>query len=503
MSATLVVTALASAGAQDTRSAPLYEIGGSADELLRLRQLSDTAATRNILLRSTSRMTAGADTVRSRAVVFLLPELRVVSNSALPYGPNDGSLRASRGLSAMLSVGADLRLGRLRLVLAPEVVAEQNTPYQTIPYPLNATPPRSSWANPFHPLPESIDLPLRFGDSEHRRLTPGQSSASLDLGAVTAGVATENHWWGPGIRTAIVLSNNAAGFPHAFVRPRVPLATGFGVLDFDVIAGQVRESEYFDTADSNDTRTLSGLAFTWRPSGPPGLQLGGARLRLDGAEGHDQMSSLFGRWVFPAAGVETYAEWARFQDPRSLRDFLELPNHSQGYTLGLQWRRDLRHARVLRLHAEVSYLEPSTTFRIRPVTTSYTSAKVPQGFTHRGEVLGAAIGPGSSSQWVAADVFSGARRIGLFAARIRYDNATMLGPLVPELRRQDVTMLAGVRATAQLGGLHILAEFTDAVRLNYLFQGYIDDPILGTSKGVDITNRTLAVTLSSAPRIPR
>jgi hypothetical protein len=355
-----MVPALAPADAQGTRWAPLYGIGGNADELLRYRQLSDTTGTENILLRSTSRMTAPRPEAHREGVVFLLPELRTLVNSALPFSVNDGALRASRGINVTVSAGADVRLGALRVVLAPEFIAEQNDAYQTIPYPQNALTARNPWANPFHPPPESIDLPQRFGDASHRRVGFGQSSISLDLGSMTAGLASENRWWGPGIRNAIVLSNNASGFPHLFLRPRTPLATSAGVFDFDVLAGQVRESEYFDDDESNDTRTLTGLALTWRPSGPPGLQLGAARLRVDGSGAHDQMSSLFGRWVFPRAGFETYAEWARFQDPRSLRDFLELPNHSQGYTMGLQWRRALQRARALRLQAELSYLEPST-----------------------------------------------------------------------------------------------------------------------------------------------
>src|SRR5690606_16536278 len=60
----------------------------------------------------------------------------------------------------------------------------------------------------------------------------------------------------------------------------------------------------------------------------------------------DQILSLFARWVFPGAGFEAYAEWARFEQPASLRDLLTAPGHSQGYTLGLQWARPLPSALV-------------------------------------------------------------------------------------------------------------------------------------------------------------
>ena len=42
----------------------------------------------------------------------------------------------------------------------------------------------------------------------------------------------------------------------------------------------------------------------------------------------DQISVLFGRWVFAPHGLEIYGEWARFEQPASFRDFLEFPQHS-------------------------------------------------------------------------------------------------------------------------------------------------------------------------------
>src|SRR5207247_2379005 len=121
-----------------------------------------------------------------------------------------------------------LAVGPLRLIAAPTLVSEQNVPFQVIPYPQNRTPARSVWANPFHPLPESIDLPLRFGDAPRRRLDPGQSSATVDVSGIAVGIATESRWWGPAIRNAITLSNNATGFPHAFVQTAQPRRTPWG-----------------------------------------------------------------------------------------------------------------------------------------------------------------------------------------------------------------------------------------------------------------------------------
>lgn len=486
--------------AQRVGMEPLILIGGEGEERRRLEQLVGAPAGDGMLLRSLSRSMPWTPDSSDWRLLILAPELRFVGNSALPLSLNDGALRASRGLNAMLTGGIDMRVGAVRLVVAPQVVAEQNRPFQVIQYPQDPTLPRSVWANPFHPLPESIDLPLRFGDRSHTRVEAGQSSLTVRVGPTELGAATENLWWGPGIRNAIVLSNNAAGFPHLLARSAEPLRTRVGALEFDVVLGRLSESPYFDLDPSNDRRTVAGAALAWRPPGSTGLQLGLSRLRIASKGEHDQMSSLYGRWLFAPAGFEAYAEWARFEDPTSLRDLLEYPNHSQGYTMGLQWARPLSMRRTFRLQAEVSYLEPSASLRVRPVLTSYTSSRVPQGFTQRGEVLGASIGPGSSSQWLAGDVFAPNWRLGVFGGRIRYDNGVLYEPIVPGFKLQDVSILGGVRASTSYRGIGVSMEFTDTARLNYLYQAYIADAAAGTSGGVDIGNRTLSVTISSAVR---
>ncbi len=497
----LVVQLLAPAGAvaQRVRYDSFVSLGGETDERWRVDQLRPGGTSDGVLLRSVSRRAAQRnDTIHG--VVVLLPELRFIRNSALPFSSNEGALRPGRGVNMAFGFGADIRWKSLRLTLAPEVDAEENRAFQVIPYPLGGQPTRSVWANPFHPPPESLDLPPRFGDRSSVRWSPGQTTLTYRIGAVDVGASTENLWWGPGIRDAILLSNNAPGFPHLLARPAAPLSVGAGRIDFDVILGRLSESGYFDTDSSNNHPLLAGAAMTWRADTSAGLQLGLARLRIAGTSGHDQMTSVFGRWLFPEAGFEAYTEWARFQDPTSLRDFLEFPSHAQGYTLGLQWARPLPAHRTFRLQSEVSYLEPSASFRLRPVTTSYTSNSVLQGFTNGGKILGASSGPGSSAQWLAGDVLGTVWRAGVFAGRIRYDNGTLLGPIVTQLRQPDVTLLEGIRVVRDFTRFRVSLQAIDGVRLDYLFQaGYLpsDQSNPAGFKAIDISNRTLSVTVTS------
>lgn len=512
------------AAAQQDSLVPVVTVAGEAQDRIRLGQLTGAPDTSGFLLRSASRLNAIAPGARW-AAQLLAPELRVVTNSGLPNSMNDDALWAGRGLNVALTAGFGARLGRVQIIVAPTYVSEANRPFQVIPYSQQTTPRRSQWANPFHPLPESIDLPLRFGDAPRSRVFPGQSSITADAGAVTAGFGTENRWWGPGIRNAIVLSSNAPGFAHAFVQTTRPLRTKAGYFDAQLIAGELHESDFFDFSADNDRRSVSGLALTWSPAGDRGLTLGAMRLVIarlgagdnaargafdvfrsvgrpnadtsatEASSTRDQIFSLFARWVLAPAGFEAYAEWARFEEPASFRDFLEFPQHSQGYTLGLQWAKPLTNG-TFRLQSEVSYLEPSTTFRLKRAFTGYTSRAVTQGFTERGEALGAAIGPGSSSQWIAADVFRERYRAGVFFGRVRWDDGALFEPSVPQFKAPDVSLFGGLRAGTTWRGVHALFEFTHTLRINYLFQGYLDNAAKEKKSGIDLSNTTLALTLS-------
>jgi hypothetical protein len=325
------------------------------------------------------------------------------------------------------------------------------------------------------------------------------------------------------------MSNHAAGFPHLFLRTGRPIETKIGALEGTWILGRLSESDYFDVDPTNDTRSLSGLVVTLSPSFERDLTLGASRVvfatpersgwpsaainvfrnvgrpnSADSAErapsGLDQIFAVFGRWVFSPAGFEVYGEWARFEQPASFKDFLEFPGHSQGYTTGLQWTTPKGDSRVLRVQAELTNLEPSATWRVRPVYGSYTSRVVPQGYTHRGQVIGASIGPGASSQWLAFDLMEEGWKAGVFGGRIRWDAAAQFTDVVLEPKREDVSLFWGIRAAKDLEGWTLSGELSHGVRINYLFQTFYPDPNSGKAEGVDVANTTLSMTFTKAVR---
>jgi hypothetical protein len=456
----------------------------------------------------------------------VLPTLRIVTNSDLPAGGNDGALWAGRGRNASITGGVWYRrlMGThlLQAQFAPELMYSQNLPFPLLP---GREPGRSTFSSPFHLGLQSADLPLRFGDRPVRAIGPGQSFVSLGFDRVTVGAATTNEWWGPAVRNTLLLSNNAPGIPRLFVQTSKPFATRVGRFEGRAFVGGLSESPFFDRNPTNDVRSANGVLVLWQPAIDTGLTIGLSRLVIasvaspvgvlphfidavlryepmrdvdlaagDSTESIDQLMSLFARWVFPASGFETYVEWARMEVPRSLRDLLVAPQNTQGYTIGLQWTDPTRPAGHLRVQGEVTYLEQTPVILGRPLQDFYAGRAAVQGFTQRGQVLGAATGPGSSSQFVGVDWIAPRWQAGTFVARVRTENDALYRQYPARLTQHDVTMQAGLRGGLRLRDLDVAADLTSAVRYNYLFQSdyYLGTPVLA----IDIRNVTLGITLS-------
>lgn len=505
----------------------LPTLGSVVEDRIRIGQLTGAHTPAGFLIRSPSRLLGSvapdAPDDGRISMTWLAPELRGVWNSQIPFSLNEGPLWAGRGISARVSAGALATWKSVSLVLAPQLVVEQNRAFQTTSFPdLSSPRARHPLASPFHYPPGSMDLPQRFGHERRVLVDPGQSSLTVRRGVVAFGAATENQWWGPGIRNALLMSAQAPGIPHLFVETAEPLQTPLGALQLRWMVGRLEESDYFDFDASNDHRSLSGLAIVLTPAFDAGLSLGLARtviapsgnlplaaafdvFRNVGrpaaepgdtllAAGPDQLFSVFARWVFPEAGFEVYGEWGRYEQPKSLRDFIELPLHSRGYTVGLQYVRPAGDGKSFRLQTEATSLEPSQSFRVRQLGEWYASRRVHQGYTHRGRVIGAAIGPSGSSQWLALDWLGDDWSVGSFLGRIRWENEALYS-YAPEFRRADLSLFPGVRGAGNIGPVSVQADYTYGVRLNYMFQSW---RLTNTTyRGVDLRNHTLALTLST------
>jgi hypothetical protein len=457
LATTLALVAVTAASAQT------LTVGDPVEEYLRILQLTGRAAPGSFTVRPFSLDVArvgpggahpwearleGAPALAAGSLGFVAhdPELRVFANSRFPSGQNDGAVWQGRGLTTALDAGGTVRWRALTVEVRPTLIYSQNSSFELAPVTVAGMPEY------FYPW-RRIDLPQRFGPEALWTVDPGQSEARVEAGGISLGAGTKNLWWGPGIRNAIIMSNNAPGFPHAFLGTNRPLGIGVGELEARWIWGRLEQSDWFDPSETSTDRFITGIVATYSPDFLDGLSFGltrvfyvlvnedgtpasdyfavfqGVRKKTlaspqnpTGDDEHDQLLSLFGRWVHSESGFELYWEWARNDHAWDLRDLILEPEHSQAYTLGLQKAFGSTGRRVLVLRAELTHLEAGPTFQVRSKGTYYAHYIVTKGYTHKGQVIGAGVGPGGNSQHIGADLYAPWGRAGFYLQRDVHDN---------------------------------------------------------------------------------
>ena len=423
-------------------------------------------------------------------------EVRSTANSAFPVDRSNGTLWSGRGLSSMGSAGVDVRFGPIKAAVAPNLAVHQNLDFE-IQDTLGGN--RSPFAYPWHG--GNIDWPQRFGNQSFSTIDPGQSYLRADVGRFSGGVSNENLWWGPSVRYPLILGNTAPGFAHLFLGTREPISLGVATLEAWVVMGELSESEYFDDDASNDRQRLSGIILTIQPRILPGLYIGGSGLfeatreteesglsrikglllnpfNFGGNVTGNGMGSLFARWIMPESGFETYVEWARNDGARDIEDLLLEPDHSQAYTIGFQ-KVTSTGAGELKVTGELTDLKSNVVDVITQrgggdgIGTFYTHDEVPQGHTHKGQLLGSWIGPGSDAQYLSVDLFTAHGRYGVFIERVRWDDDAYFRNRVHDygFRGHDVEFTAGARVSRAIGDLQLDGMASWGHRKNRNFLG--------------------------------
>lgn len=437
-----------------------------------------------------------SEAVRSGPEVAILPAVGLMEiSSEYPRPQQDGLRWAGAGLSTATMAGAAARWGPVTAVLAPMITFQQNDSFHIQ---LVNTPGLSPYGSYYHA--GQIDLPRRFGSDAFSWVHLGQSFVRVDAFKAAAGISTENLRWGPARRNPILMSGAGPGFPHAFIGTSDPVNIGIGRFEVEAVWGRLSESAYFDTIPSNDKRLFAGLVVAFSPAAA-GLTLGFARAYLrtlppggpdlidqifgpytgirDNPQqeeiGDNQLLSVFFDWILPKSGFEVYGEYARedhWEDGRDLN--MEL-DHSRGYTVGLEKvfpRAD--SSRMLRVAAEATNLGMSQTWQSgRGGVTFYTHSQIRQGYTHRGQLLGAPIGPGSDAQYVAVDYLGRDKLAGLYVERTRYDNDTYYRnfAFLRGYRGHDTELTFGLRAGGVFRNFQFVGELSLSSRYNRDFAG--------------------------------
>ena len=347
-----------------------------------------------------------------KVVVKALPLTLITQfNSRRPFGWNDGAMIQARGLQVMGRVGIYARYGIFEMQTAPEWVYAANTSYDT----------SMNWGS--------------NAGGVYNKMFPGQSSLGIRLGAVSMGVSTQNLWWGPGQRSSLLMSNNAPGFLHVYIRSNRPAKTPIGTFEWQLIGARLdsdstRPYENFHLKIARESypstwRYQSAFVISYQPKWIPGLFVGMTRTLqryqrdiglsggnwlkryvpvltkafqkknepTDDVENTDQLASFFFRWVMPKSGWEFYGEWGYNDYKQNVRDYLMDATHSAAYILGVNKLFQSGNSQLL-VGIETLKQSETPSSLLRGAGNWYVHGG-DNGYTHQNQIVGAGVGYGS------------------------------------------------------------------------------------------------------------
>lgn len=384
-------------------------------------------------------------------------------NSNHPYGWNDGAMIPAKGYQTMISGGVYLKFGPLSIQLRPEYVYANNPSFEGF----DSGHTGQDLIN-YYTYHNLIDNPERYGSGTYHRAFWGQSSINLTVGPISAGLSNENLWWGPGIRNALILSNNASGFKHLTLKTIQPIKTYIGYIEGQIIAGRLDGSGFPSLVTTslpdgtnlfalkrNDWRYFTGFNINYHPKFITGLTLGLIRTfdaygkDVKGFSGYfpfftpyskqstvggmdsgigdpfprDQYTSFYARWLFIKALAEIYFEYGLNDNSYNLTDFAQSPDHSRSYIFGLRKMIPINGAnnQHILFSGEITQLSQSVDRLVRGAGGWYMHYQVAQGHTNNGQVLGAGTGSGGNLQSFDISWVSGLRKLGIGFERYEHD----------------------------------------------------------------------------------
>jgi len=242
----------------------------------------------------------------------------------------------------------------------------------------------------------------------------------------------------------LLLGANAPGLPHAFIGTTGPANVWIGKVHARLIWGRLDQSAYSPVTGTSTYSSLlepgtrrfaSGLVAVFMPRGIAGLEIGAGRFfhsiwprqgiprsyltkpfesilkkglpatrgLLDPQGGGDnQLASFFARWVLANSGFEVYGEYAREDHNYDTRDFVQEPDHSRMYGLGVRKVLSSDSLHLSGLRAELVNYQLPTLGRNRGEGGIYIHSTLAQGHTNRGQLLGAHAGIGAAAASVVA-----------------------------------------------------------------------------------------------------
>lgn len=367
---------------------------------------------------------------------ILGPEWYNSFNTSAPYGQNDGLLWQGRGYNTVLSGGIRFESYGFELTLKPEIAFSQNLNFDFVtPAYINHAGFEGKGSDYGYYGIKYIDAPQRFGNKPLFSFGFGESELRYTWNNLTLGFGTQSIWIGPAEVNPIIHSNNAPNYPKFDLGLRKTNITlpwkNINLGNFEARSwwGKLSESDFFDNAPSNDHNLITAFAFAWEPSFLSGFSIGINRNMLSkwnqlnayslfhiywpfidstaGLDENDQRFSLTLDYSLPAAGFEIFLEWARNDYSPNIEYVIRYPFHTQGWTGGFKKTINFSENVKGKLLLELTHLEASADYYelLNWSTTFYAHHKITQGYTNKGQWLGAGLGTGGNSQFLGLNLY--------------------------------------------------------------------------------------------------
>lgn len=363
----------------------------------------------------TNWFTAGID--RSVKLKLYGPEWFNSYNTKAPYGQNDGALWQGKGYNTSLTAGARLEAFGFEATFKPQVIWSQNREFDYMPG-VYGSEYSYFWKG-------NIDLVQRYGDSSFWTFDWGDTEIRYSWNNFTVGFGFQSPWLGPAFLNPMLGSNNAGTYPKFDIGLRktkvyMPYTDWYlGEIEGRAWLGYLTESDYFDNDSTNNHRQLTGFSVAYSPSILPEFTISINKISLarwdeksakylnplyDSNEVEDQKASFGADLLFPAVGFEVYGELG--VDDYNARGFAN-PFHTAIYTVGAKKELSFfRRFQKFNIRPEIifewSNFEMSQDFQLQWNYMGYYShSLIAQGYTQRGQILGAGSGYFGNSQYIA------------------------------------------------------------------------------------------------------
>ena len=385
---------------------------------------------------------------------FLFSDNRL-NNNNLPISSNDGNLIPAKGLQERASIGIQLQWRALDINIQPEYLRAENLRQEVFKgNPIDG----NWWVRYFYHVQNNIDDYRKLGNDAVDEFNFGQSRIGLKYDQFAVGISNENLWFGPGRKNSLVMTNNAAGFAHAYLQTNQPIKTKIGQFEAKLILGILAPTNFTHPDDSiirtiwdgaiapkiKNDRNLQAVTINWNPKWMPNFYIGYAfasqqyksdsaliDYKLDSKNNDMSFGSIMFRYVLPKDHVEFYGEFGQPNQAPWPRNFFS-DSVKTGFVFGARKLfMNKKNSSFFDLSIEVTQLKlmdprqvfvENAPFGPPKFTSWYTSPNIRQGYTHNGQLLGASIGPGSNSQSIAFSWNKGFNKFGLFFERLVHNS---------------------------------------------------------------------------------